>query len=74
MKLLITIGGREIIINDTIFNTVLVVILLSIFAIYTHNKFKNADPDKKPVGFINIIEALVEAINNLVRTTMERRT
>lgn len=73
MKLLLTIGGREIIINDTIFNTVLVVILLSIFAIYTNSRFKNADPDKKPVGFLNIVEILVESINNLVKTTMGER-
>ncbi len=70
MEILITLGGKEILIHDTIVNTVLVVVLLSIFAFYVNSKFKDADRSKKPVGFQNIVEILVETINNLVRTTM----
>lgn len=70
MELLITIGGKEILIHQSIFNTVLVVIVLSLFALYANSKFKSADTSKKPVGFQNIVEILVDAINNLVRTTM----
>ena len=70
MELLITIGGKEMIIHASIVNTVLVVILLSLFALYANKKFKDADTGKKPVGFQNIVEILVEAVNNLVKNTM----
>lgn len=70
MELLITIGGKEMIIHASIVNVVLVVILLSIFALYANKKFKDADTSKKPVGFQNIVEILVEAVNNLVKDTM----
>ena len=70
MELLITIGGKEMIIHASIVNTVLVVILLSLFALYANKKFKDADTSKKPVGFQNIVEILVEAVNNLVKDTM----
>ncbi|MGO1468532.1 MAG: F0F1 ATP synthase subunit A [Tissierella sp.] len=70
MELLITIGGNEIIIHDSIINTVLVVIALSILAFYVNKKIKTADVNEKPTGFLNIIEMLVEAVNDLVRTNM----
>ena len=70
MELLITIGGKEMIIHASIVNTVLVVILLSIFALYANSKFKDADTSEKPVGFQNLVEILVEAVNNLVKQTM----
>lgn len=70
MELLITIGGKEIPIHASIVNTVLVVIVLSLFALYVNNKFKNTDTKKRPVGIQNIVEILVDAVNNLVRTTM----
>lgn len=70
MELLITMGGREIPIHASIVNTVLVVIVLSIFALYVNNKIKSADVNAKPTGIQNIIEILVEAINNLVITNM----
>lgn len=70
MRLLITIGGKEILINDSIINTVLVVIVLSIFALYVNKKMKSADVNEKPTGFQNIVEILVESINNLVKTNM----
>lgn len=73
MELLITIGGKEILIHASIVNTVLVAILLSIFALYVNSKFKNADANKKPVGFQNIVEILVEAVNNLAKDTMGKK-
>lgn len=63
-------GGKEIFIHASIVNTVLVVLVLSLFALYANSKFKNADTSKKPVGLQNIVEIFVEAINNLVKTTM----
>ncbi|HLR21577.1 MAG TPA: F0F1 ATP synthase subunit A [Tissierellaceae bacterium] len=70
MELLITIGGNEIVIHDTIFNLWIVIIALSIFAFIVNKKIKEADVNKKPTGFLNIVEILVESIHNLVRDTM----
>ncbi|HLS53933.1 MAG TPA: F0F1 ATP synthase subunit A [Tissierellaceae bacterium] len=70
MDILLTIGGREIMIHDTIVNTILVVIALSIFAIIINKKIKEADMEETPTGLLNLVEILVEAINNLVDSTM----
>nr|WP_300004661.1 F0F1 ATP synthase subunit A [Tissierella sp.] len=70
MELLITIGGKEIPIHASIINVVLVAIVLSILALYVNKKFKNTDTKQKPVGFQNLVEIFVDAINNLVKTTM----
>ncbi|WP_425446173.1 F0F1 ATP synthase subunit A [Dethiothermospora halolimnae] len=63
-------GAGNVILSRTIINSLLVVILLSIFAFYVNYRVKKADPNEKPKGFLNVIETLVEAIDNLVRTTM----
>lgn len=73
MELQIIMGNREYIINESIFNTLLVVIALSIFAFLVNNKIKKADPNKPPSGFLNIIEILVESINGLIKSTMGER-
>lgn len=65
-----TIGGNEILIHDTIVNLWLVIIGLSIFAFVVNKKIKEADINKEPTGFLNVLEILVEAIRNLVETTM----
>jgi len=70
LDILLTIGGREIMIHDTIVNTILVVIALSIFAIIINKKIKEADMEETPTGLLNLVEILVEAINNLVDSTM----
>lgn len=62
--------GRYIHIHETVVNSWIVVILLSIFAIYINKKLKSAKVDEKPTGILNIIEILVESINNLVADTM----
>lgn len=70
MELSLTIGGREILIHDTIFNLWLVIITLSIFAFIVNKKIKEADINKEPSGFLNVVEIFVESIRNLVRDTM----
>lgn len=70
MELLLTIGGKEFIIHESIINTILVVALLAIFAFVVNSKFKKADTSKKPVGFQNLVEIFVDAINKLVKDTM----
>lgn len=66
----LTMFGREFFIPATIVNSWIIVILLSIFAIVVNKKLKEADIDKKPSGFLNVIELLVEGIESLVKSTM----
>lgn len=62
--------GKEIYIHDTVVNSWIIVILLSIFAIYINSKIKKAKVDEKPKGILNIIEITVQSIQNLVTDTM----
>ena len=70
MDLLLTIGGKEVLIPDTIVNMYFVVIVLTVFALIVNNKVKNAKVNEAPSGFLNVIEMLVDAVNGLVRSTM----
>lgn len=62
--------GKQMLIPATIVNTWIVVILISLFAMYVNKKFKTAKPDEKPTGIINVIEIIVDGINSLVKSTM----
>lgn len=72
MEILIEIAGNEIFIPDSIVNTFLVVILLSIFAIVVNSKIKKAKADEVPSNFLNAVEILVEAVDGLVVSNMGR--
>lgn len=62
--------GRDIFIHDSIVNSWLIVIVLSIFAIIVGSKIKKADPSVKPTGIQNVLELFVEGVRNLVTSTM----
>jgi len=62
--------GKEIYIHSTVINSWIVVLLLSLFAIYVSKKIKASDPTKKPTGIVNIVEIIVVQIENLVKDTM----
>lgn len=70
MELQLTIGGQEILIHDSIINLWVVIIFLTILSLVVNKKIKEVDIDEKPSGFLNFIEILVDAVNNLVRSTM----
>ncbi len=70
MELLLTIGGKEIFIPDTIVNMYFVVIVLAIFALIVNRKVNNSKASETPSGFLNVVEMLVDAVNGLVKTTM----
>lgn len=63
----------EVVISQTIINSFIIVVLLSIFAIFVNSKIKKTDPHKKPTGFLNFIEVLVDSINSLVKSTMGQK-
>ncbi|WP_278287328.1 F0F1 ATP synthase subunit A [Caloranaerobacter ferrireducens] len=70
IEIALTLFGKEIFIPETIVNTWIIVILLTIFAIYVNRKIKNAKIDEKPSGLLNVIELLVEGVQSLVESTM----
>lgn len=70
MEILIKIAGEEILIPDTIVNMWFVAIVLVIFAFVVNSKIKKAKADEVPSNFLNVVEILVEAIDNLVGSTM----
>ncbi len=70
MGIVFEMAGKEIYIHDSVVNSWVIVILLSIFAIYVGNKAKKAKPNEKPKGILNIIEIVVEGIQSLVSSTM----
>ena len=70
MELLIRIAGKNIIVPDTIVNTWVVTVLLIIFALVVNKKIKKANIDEAPSNFLNVIEALVDVVEGLVKDTM----
>jgi len=65
-----TISGKEIYIHDTVVNSWIIVILLSIFAIVVNRKVKKANIEEKPTGLLNVMEIFVEVVQSLVKSTM----
>ncbi|MBU5436729.1 F0F1 ATP synthase subunit A [Tissierella sp. MSJ-40] len=70
MELLIRIAGKDIIVPDTIVNVWVVTVLLIIFALVVNKKIKKASIDEAPSNFLNVIEALVDVVEGLVKDTM----
>lgn len=70
MELLITIGGKEIIVPDTVINVWVVAILLIVFALVVNKKIKQAKAEDVPSGFLNLAEIMIEGVQGLVRSTM----
>lgn len=70
LELLLKIFGMEIIVPDTIVNMWIVTILLIIFAFIVNSRIKKANVDEVPSNFLNVVELIVEAIENLVKSTM----
>lgn len=60
--------GHEILIPDTIVNSWIIGIVMTIIAIVAYKKFKKYDPEAVPTGFQNFIEVIVETAGKL--TTM----
>jgi F-type H+-transporting ATPase subunit a len=70
VEIAISLNGKTYVLAETIVNTWIIVILLSIFAIYVNKKIKNAKIDEKPSKFLNFIELIVEGVESLVKSTM----
>lgn len=62
--------GVELWITDTHVALLLVVLTLTVFALFANRAIRKANPDEVPGTFLNIVEYLVEAVDNLTRTNM----
>lgn len=62
--------GKDILIPDTIVNTWIILIILTIFALIVNNKIKKAEAGEKPSRLLNVVEVLVEFVDGLVKSTM----
>ena len=62
--------GQELYLTDTHVALLIVVAALIIFAVCANRAIKKADPYAPPGKFLNIIEMLVEAVDNLTRANM----
>lgn len=62
--------GREIYIHDSVVNSWIIVIALSIGAILIGNKIKKMKPGEKPSRLISAIEMIVSTLGGLVDQTM----
>lgn len=65
-----TMLGRQIYIHDSVVNSWIIVILLSILAIVVSKKIKKANIEEKPSGLLNVMEIFVEGVESLVKATM----
>jgi len=70
MGIQFVLGGQEIYIHDTLVNSVLIVLALSIFFMLLSRKIKAADPTKPPKGVVHVMEIFVTTINGFVSSTM----
>ncbi len=58
------------IVNPTVVNSLLIILVLCLFLIWGSKKIKQADPSKPSTGIVLLLEILVSTINDLVSTTM----
>lgn len=70
MGIQFVLGGQEIYIHDTLVNSVVIVLALSIFFMIVSRKIKAADPTKPPKGVVHAMEIFVTTINGFVSSTM----
>lgn len=65
-----TLFGQKLYFTTTHISIIIVMIALIIFALVANRVIKKADPNKVPGTFLNIIEYMVEAIDNMTVTNM----
>lgn len=65
-----TLFGHELYLTTTHISIIVVMLALIIFALVANRVIKKADPNKVPGTFLNIIEYIVEAIDNMTVANM----
>ncbi len=67
------VGGQTLWITTTHVSLLIVVIALTVFALIANRAIKRANPESVPGPFLNVIELLVEAVDNLTKSNMGKR-
>ncbi len=62
--------GNQIVVHDTVFYSLVLILLLCLFVVYVGQKVKKANPAEKPEGIVNLMEMVVESTTKLVVNTM----
>lgn len=62
--------GQEVWLTTTHISILIVALALIVFALIANRVIKKADPEKAPGSFLNVIEYIVEAIDNLTKSNM----
>ncbi len=73
LQITINAGNREIFLSETITSTFFAAIILIVLGFVVRSKLKKANVDEEPRGFLNVIEAYVEMVTNLVESTMGKQ-
>ncbi len=62
--------GQEVWLTTTHITLLIVILALTVFALIANRVIRKADPEKAPGPFLNAIEYMVDAIDNLTKTNM----
>lgn len=67
------IGGREILLHESVLTSFIIVIIVTIASIYIKSKIEKADIHERPEGLLHIVEIAVEGIDNMTIQNMGKR-
>lgn len=67
---LFTLWGQDIYLTTTHISLIIVIVSLLVFAFFANRAIKNADPNKVPGPFLNVVELIVEALDGMVSGSM----
>ena len=62
--------GSDVYLTTTHIALIVVVAIILVFAICANRAIKNAEPDKVPGPFLNVVELIVEMLDNMVKGSM----
>lgn len=63
-------SGKEVWIHESLVSSWMVVIVITILALYINKKVKQTDPTEKPKGVVHIVEVLVTGVESLITQVM----
>ena len=62
--------GQELYLSTTTVSLVVVVLLITVFAVFANRAIKAADPYSVPSGFVNFLECGIEALEGMTETIL----
>ena len=62
--------GWDVYLTTTHISMIIVIAAILVFAVCANRAIKNADPNKVPGPFLNVVELIVESLDGMVKGTM----